>query len=390
MAAVAMPLSTLEGGLVAKRKARGQGEGSIWYDEKRDIWRGAVSLGNGKRRQVQGTTKREVNEKLTQIKYDLQRGMVALTDETFGGYLADWLIGVEHTVRPTTYQRYARDCRLHIVPELGERPLAKLAPRDLQAFYTAKLKGGLSPRSVGHLHRVIHKALADAMRQEIIPRNVADVARPPHADSPQTRFLRADEARALLRAARGDRLEALYVLALTTGARQGELLALQWDNVDLERGVMEIRRTIQHVPKKGWVIQDPKTPSSRRAVILLGAAIDTLKEHRERQERERMVAGQDWQENGLVFTTRRGTPLDGSNVTNQYFRPLLKRAGLPQIRFHDLRHSTASLLMALGVQIKVVSEILGHSSTLITTKFYQHTTPALHQDAVARLGGALF
>ncbi|HHX40694.1 MAG TPA: site-specific integrase [Armatimonadetes bacterium] len=195
----------------------------------------------------------------------------------------------------------------------------------------------------------------------------------------------------LINAARGDRFEALYTLALLTGMREGELLGLAWECVDLEAATLRVERSLAYIPKHGLVFGSPKSESSRRVLPLAPMAVAALKAHRERQEKEQDLQRKRWQEHGLVFPNTLGKPQDPTNFVMQRFRPLLKKAKLPQIRFHDLRHSTGSLLTALGVHHRVTQEILGHSSYVVTMGTYSHVAQPSQVEALnslaQRLGG---
>jgi integrase len=199
--------------------------------------------------------------------------------------------------------------------------------------------------------------------------------------------LSPDQARSLLEAAQGDRFEALYVLALSTGMRQGELLALKWPNVNLDARHLAVRSTLRRADE-GFEFNEPKTARSRRQVSLTLAAVAALKRHRARQLEERLRQPY-WQDANLVFASEVGTPVEATNLIRRSFRPLLLRAGLPQIRFHDLRHTAATLLLGQGVHPKVASEMLGHSSISITLDLYSHVTPTMQQTAVDALDAVL-
>jgi integrase len=291
-------------------------------------------------------------------------------------------------VKITTHQSYGSLVRLHICPTLGRTKLAALAPAHVQSLYRAKLDEGLSPKTVKYIHTTLHRALKQAVRWGLVPRNVAAEVDPPKVRPPEMRPLSPIQARQLVRAAKGDRLEALYVLAITTGMRQGELFGLDWEDVDLESGTVRVRRTLT-LAKGGPRLTEPKTRGSRRSIRLTTGALETLARHRERQEEERGVAGERWMDWGLVFCTRRGTPIRRDNLHNKSWKPLLKRAELPDIRFHDLRHTCATLLLTRSVHPKIVSEMLGHSSITITLDTYSHVIPGLGEVAASAMEDAL-
>ena len=197
------------------------------------------------------------------------------------------------------------------------------------------------------------------------------------------------QACTLLEASRGNRLEALYVLAITTGMRQGEILGLRWEDVDLEEGVVRVRRTLT-LAKGGPRLTEPKTRGSRRSIRLTASAVEALESLRERQQTERAARNGSWADRDLVFRTRRGTPIRRDNLHAKHWNPLLRRAGLPDIRFHDLRHTCATLLLTKGVHPKIVSEILGHSSVAITLDTYSHVIPGLGEAAALAMEDALY
>jgi integrase len=277
---------------------------------------------------------------------------------------------------------------LHVCPALGRTKLKYLAPAQVQALYRRKLDEGLAPKSVKYIHTTLHRALKQAVRWGLVPRNVAAAVDPPRARPPEVAPLSPAEARTLLEAARGDRLEALYVLAVTTGMRQGELLGLGWADADLEADVVRVRRTLT-LARGGPRLAEPKTRGSRRQVRLTAGAVEALGRHRERQGAERAAAGDNWNDNGLVFTTTIGTPIRRVKLHRESWKPLLRRAGVRDVRFHDLRHTCATLLLTKGVHPKIVSEMLGHSSVAITLDIYSHVIPGLQEAAVGAMEGVL-
>jgi integrase len=302
--------------------------------------------------------------------------------------LSRWLEdSVKDTVRNTTYERYEQISRTHIAPMVGGIKLKALSPTHVRGLYKEKLSS-LSPRTVQYIHVTLHKALKQAVGDGLIPRNATEAVKPPQVRREEIRPLTPEQVKVLLDAASGDRLEALYVLAIHTGLRQGELLGLKWDDIDLEAGTLQVRRALI-TGRGGPQLAAPKTKGSRRRVSLTEAAAEALKGHLERQLEEIDRAGSLWQENGLVFASETGTPLDRRYLTSRRFKPLLKRAGLPHFRFHDLRHTCATLLLTKNVNPKVVSEMLGHSSIAITLDTYSHVLPNMQDSAARALEEAL-
>lgn len=236
---------------------------------------------------------------------------------------------------------------------------------------------------------MLHRALGQAARWDLVARNVVTLVDPPRVARHRITALTPEQARHFLDAARGDRLEALYVVALTTGMRQGELLALRWSDVDESSQALRVRGTLHHDPQGGWAIHEPKTAGSQRQVLLAVAAVDALRRHRTAQNDERQGVGPAWQDHDLVFANAVGGPLAPQNLLRRSFVPLLVRAGLPRVRFHDLRHTAATLLLAEGVHRKIVSELLGHSQVSITLDLYSHVTGTMQRAAVSALDGLL-
>jgi integrase len=344
-----------------------------------------------KQRAVYGKTRAEVSEKLTKAMADRDGGLVFDAENlTVGEYLDKWLKGsVRGSVRQSTFDRYEIAVRVHLKPALGRRKLKKLSPAHLAGFYQDRLAAGFAPASVNKLHVTLHKALDQAVKWHMIPRNVCEAVKAPRpAPEGEMRTLSPEEARKLLEAARGERLEALYVLAVHTGMRQGELLALKWQDVDLEAGTVQVRRTLT---KSGTslLLGEPKTAKGRRKLKLTARATAALRAHRKRQLEERMQKAGLWQDQGLVFASEGGTLINPTNLRKRSFASLLERAGLPKIRFHDLRHTCATLLLGRGVHAKFVQELLGHANITITLDTYSHVLPGMGDQTARAMEDAL-
>jgi integrase len=259
--------------------------------------------------------------------------------------------------------------------------LNNLNPLHLQSLYRERLDSGLSPRTVQYVHVVMHRALKQAVRWGLLPRNVSEAVDPPRIHRKEMHPLSPVQARTFLEVAREDRLETLYVVALHCGLRQGELFGLRWSDVDLEEGTLQVNRTLTQT-KDGPVFTVPKTLKSRRNVRLTNSAVEALKRHSERQAQEMVKMDTLYEDQGLVLASEVGTPLNRQNVTQRSFKPLLLRAGLPKIRFHDLRHTCATLLLGKGVHPKFVQELLGHSTIAITLDTYSHILPGMGDQTV--------
>ena len=361
-------------------KKRGNGEGSITKrDDGRWMARYTVRTIKGpQRRTVYGRTRAEASAKLAKAMADRDGGLIFDAGSlTVGDYLDRWLSNsVKDTVRERTYERYEEILRLHVKPALGRLKLKALTPAHVQDFYRDRLDNGFSPATVQKIHVILHKALSQAVSWSLVPRNAGEAVRAPRPAPKEMRPLSPDEARRLLETAGGDRLEALYVLAIHTGMRQGELLGLKWENVDLAANAIRVRHTLLRT--KGRVILgEPKTKKSRRTVHLTGAASRALEEHLERQLKVMERLGDLYRDQGLVFTTEVGTPINPSNLRKRSFAPLLQKAGLPRLRFHDLRHTCATLLLSKNIHPKYVQELLGHAIVSITLDTYSHVLPGM-------------
>lgn len=372
---------------------RGNGEGNIRLRSD-GRWEARYSLPDGTRRSLMGKTRAEVREKLTAVLRNLDRGIVAPRDErqTFGAYLDGWLMTKKPETEPGYWFRCEQYIRLHIKPTLGKVPLVKLSAPQLSALYAQKLEAGMASNTVRHLHATIHVALEDALRLDLVARNVADLVRPPKAPHLEMQTYTPEQASQLLDAAKGDRLEALYVLMLTSACRLGELLGLRWSSLDLERGEMQITSALKDVHGH-QSLGTPKTLHSRRTIPLTPLAVASLRRHRARQAEERLSHSADWNPDQLVFVTSTGTPYSQTNWRKQQYIPLLTKARLPYIRPHDLRHTAATLLILEGVQPLVVSEMLGHASVAFTLATYGHVQAAMRKparDAMERLFGTVY
>jgi integrase len=239
------------------------------------------------------------------------------------------------------------------------------------------------------MHNLLHKALDDAVRWNLVARNVCDAVSPPRRKRFETHSLNAEQVQQLLTAAQGHKQEALFVLALATGMRRGEILGLKWQDISFATSMLQVRRTLNYVPYRGFIEAEPKTEKSRRSIILPPFALETLKQHYNRQQEAKLKAGNAWQDRDLVFCNSIGTPLDPKSQVRVQLNALLQKAGLPHIRFHDLRHSTATMLLSMGIHPKVVQELLGHNQISMTMDIYSHVMPTLQQDAMNKLNQAL-
>ena len=378
---------------MAKRKSRGNGDGDVYARKNKNGktigYRGTywVQTANGpKRRYVSGKTKAEARAALNKAKADRDGGLVYDAGKlTVGEYLNRWLTdSVKDTVRRSTFVRYESIARNHLSPTLGRIKLKNLNPAQVRGLYREKLQS-LSPRSVNYIHVTLHKALAQAVMDGLIPRNVTDAVKAPQALRKQIKPMTPVEVMKFLSAASGDRLEALYVLAVHTGLRQGELLGLKWGDVNLETRTLSVKRSLD----TDGTFNSPKRNKSRRTVKLTVQAVEALKSHRVAQNEERLLLGSLWEDHGLIFPNKVGKPMDADNLYHRSFKPLLKSVGLSGFTFHSLRHTCATLLLSKNINPKIAQEMLGHATISQTMDTYSHVLPGMQDEAVAALEDAL-
>ncbi|MEU4116519.1 tyrosine-type recombinase/integrase [Kitasatospora sp. NPDC028055] len=402
--------------MTTPRKSRANGEGTI-YQRKDGRWEAAgyvlATDGSRKRVRVYGTTRKEAADKLAErIAASNQGRPVAAADSTVAAYLTYWLDSVAvHRLRENTHTRYRTCVRLYVVPGLGRKKIAHLTAKDIRTWLdrlrttcqccargldrqqrcctVGQCCGKrLSPLTVTYVHSVLKSALEHAVREDELPRNVA---RNIKTGTPRPRRfepLTVVEARRFLASVEGHRLQALFELALRTGLRKGELLGLRWEDLDLDGGTASIRRTLQRTPTGGLTTLPTKTVSSERRIALPTECVHALKHHRERQDQEREAAGDAWTDSGYVFTAPDGSPTDPSTLT-RHFTALCRAARLRRIRFHDLRHTAATLLLEQGVELVVIKELLGHAHIGVTATVYAHVRLRLQRQAIDTLGNAL-
>jgi integrase len=296
-------------------------------------------------------------------------------------FLDHWLNEcAKPSTRPRTFEDYSTVVTKHLKPSLGRIPLAKLTPQHVQRTLNEHHKAGLSGRSIQRIRAVLRIALNQAIKWGLVVRNAAALTEPPRVEKYEVQPITPEEARRFLETIAGDRLEALFTVALALGLRRGEALGLRWQDIDFEQSVLRVNCSLQRFGGK-LHLSDLKTKNSRRSLHMPDVLVRKLQEHRIRQLEDKLKAGLKWSDSDLVFTTSIGTPLEPRNV-NRHFYDLLKTAKLSHFRLHDLRHYCASLLLAQGVQLKVVSEILGHTQLSTTADIYTHILPEVKKDAL--------
>ena len=365
-------------------KQRAKGSWSIVIDVGRDPR-------TGKRQQQWHTvrgTKKEAETKLRELLQSLETGgYIKPSKLTLGDWLEHWLESYAALhVSPRTYEGYKFLVRRHIIPALGALELTRLEPRHLQSHYAKALasgrlngKGGLGNRSVQYQHRIISNALTYGVKMEVLSRNVAQAVDPPRLVRKSMSVLAPEDLARFLVAARSTVYYPLLFTALYTGMRRGELLALRWRDVDLEMATLSVVNSIYRLNGQ-YVITEPKSPHSRRMIALPPTLTLMLSNYRIEQAKQREMVGKPLADNDLVFAHIDGEPIDPDTVT-QAFGNILQKAGLPHLRFHDLRHTHATLMLKAGVHPKIVSERLGHAKVSITLDTYSHILPGLQEAA---------
>lgn len=378
-----------------KGQIRPRGEGS---------WAIVLDVGHDpitKKRQqkwhtVRGT-KRDAQREMTRLLNELRTGVyVEPSKVRVRDYLDRWLADYARaSVAPKTFERYAEIVRCHLAPALGEHPLSELRPLDIQSYYSRALqsgrhdgKGGLSLRTILHHHRILRQALQQAVKWQLLARNPADAVEPPHPRRKEMLALDEPQIAMLLEAARPNRLLHLSVLlAVTTGMRRGEILALRWRDIDFEPGVLSVRQSLEET-KAGLAFKEPKSEKARRTIALPELAIEGLRRRKADQARVKLMMGRSYEDHDLVCCQDDGRPLHPTSLTHVFVN-LLRRRNLIRVRFHDLRHSHATILLRKGVHPKIVSERLGHSTVGITLDVYSHVMPGMQEEAARKIDVAL-
>ena len=370
-------------------KKRAAGEGTLRQrPDGRWEWRTPPSF--PVKKSLYAWRQEDVLKKRDEFLKDFERGLnLDARKLTVGEYLDLWLEdAVEGSVWYTTYKDHERNVRLHLKSAIGRVLLKDLTRMHVQRLLNAKTKEGYSPRTVRYIQTTLSKALTQAVEWELVPKNVASRAKLPKQQRMKRETLSAQNVGAFFSAASEDRFGALYVLAVTSGLRPGELLALKWEDVDVEAGALSVRRSVSE-DEGGPVIREETKTSPGRRLELLPVAVEALKRHRLRQNEERLRCRGLWRELGLVFPSTIGTIMRRNNLHRRSYKPLLKKAGLPGIRLYDLRHTFATLMFENREQLKLVSEMLGHASIKQTADTYTHVSPTMHREAAMRLNDFL-
>ena len=361
-------------------KRRGKNDGSL-YKRRNGTWRALVSV-NGKRISHTAETKAECQRWIRLMLHQLDQGWdYASGTVPLDEYLYQWLNTHKVTLRDHTTHRYNQLIRDHIVPNIGENKLKDLTLAGVERFYSLLIETGIGVRTIREVHAVLHKALKKAVRYGYIQNNPVHGASLPRYTHAEMQVFDESQVTQFLVASHNTVHEALFHLAVVTGMRQGELFGLNWSDLKWNSGILYIKRQVQRVPGQGWKFIEPKTKAGRRTVRLGEETLQFLREYRERQRAYKEKVGERWQDHELIFPSSVGTPLNPSNL-RRVFNRTLDVAGLSRIRFHDLRHTAASLMLNHGIPVIVVSKILGHAKPSTTMDIYGHLIHEMQGEAV--------
>ena len=362
-------------------KRRGRNQGSIWIEG--DKHRAAVTL-NGKRITKTFRTIQECNDWIREMQNQRDLGLTIVGSKiTVEQFLKDWLAIHRTSLEPKSGERYAQLARDYIFPSIGKHLLRDLRLEHIEKLYQDLLQIGVSVRNIHYVHSLLHRSLNDALKRGLVGFNASHGARLPKMNHREMEILNEEEAIQFLIAAENNRHLVLYHLAIKTGMRQGELLGLKWSDLDWNKGTVRVQRQVIRVTGRGMVFKPPKTKAGRRTIQLGEETLQVLRKHLAQQRVNIATVGERWQNFGLMFPSTIGTPQSPSNLSKG-FKVLLRAAGLKVIRFHDLRHTAASLMLNHGAPVLVVSKILGHSKPSTTLDIYGHLIPIM-QDSVASL-----
>jgi integrase len=363
--------------------------GSTWTA----FWRTDSTAGRKQHTKGGFRTKKEAQQFLNETMAAIQGGVFSQpTRVTFGEFLtARWLPARQMGLRPSTFSSYRAAINLHVIPALGHVHIQQLSPDRLDQFYAGLVAKGLSAKTVRNIHVLIHRALRDAVRKNLVPRNAAEAADPPklnRANHEEMRTWTPEQLRVFFDGIAEHRLAAAYVLAATTGMRRGEVLGVRWRDVDFKARRLHVQQTVLSVEYK-LVLGRPKTRRGERKIALDAETIRVLTSHCAAQRREKELFGAGYNDHGLVFAREDGSPVH-PDYFSQTFDRAVKRLQLPRIRLHDLRHTHATLGLAAGIHVKVISDRLGHATTSFTQDVYMHAIPAVEEDAADQIADLVF
>ena len=362
-------------------------EGTKWYYV---IELGKDAKGKRKQKKKRGfKTKKDAQAALTKALHELNSGTyIEPSKEMMGGYLIHWLEAKKPRIKESTYRTYNDNLKAHLIPEFENMPISNLNPLHVQQFYSKLLnEKGLSNNTVRKIHAMLVNALERAVRFDMIVKNVATLVDPPKATNAEMEVWDVDEVLAFLDAAKESHLYMVYTIAINTGMRQGEILGLSWDGVNLDKKIIYVMQTLSNDGKN--LNSTTKTAAGKRAISIHDELVSELRLHRLEQKKHRMQLGEMYTDMNLVNPTSFGTPVSPSNLRRN-FKIYIKKANVKNIRFHDLRHTHATLLLKQNVNAKIVSERLGHADTRMTLDRYSHLLPNMQSDTAQQFGELLY
>jgi integrase len=367
-----------------------------YFRKRGSKWCFTVDIGRdeatGKRKQKSLSgfkTKKEAEQACNELINQLIKGdYIEPTEKTIKDYIVEFMDShAKQVLRQRSFDNHLVVINKHIIPELGSLKLSKVTPAQIQKFYNKKSEEGLSADYVKYMHSVLRKSFNQAVKWGFINKNVIDLAEPPRLSSKDINTWSLDEATSFLNYTRDKRFHIVYLLAIYTGMRKGEILGLRWKDVDLDKGKVSIRQTLSGTTK-GLIFQEPKTKGSKRLISITSEVVAELKKHKLEQNKNKLKLGPAYEDFDLVACIETGKPLEPRNLTRHFTR-MIKEADVPKLRFHDLRHTHATILLQLGEHPKVVSERLGHSKTSVTLDIYSHVVPDMQKDAADKFSNAM-
>jgi integrase len=364
-------------------RRRGNNEGGI-YHRKDGLWCAQVSL-QGRRLTRYAKTQKECREWVKDTLKKIDGGLTfAGTRVTLERFVESWLDGKELARRPKTVEQYRQICRQHILPSIGTMRLQEIQPANIKKLYLDKKEEGRGARTIQLVHTVLHNVLQQAVREGILGRNPVEAVERPKVERTEMQILTEGQARRFVIATKGNRHGMLFYLALMTGMRQGELLGLKWSDLDWDKGLLNVQRQLQRSKGHSPQLVPPKTKAGRRQVKLGQGTLERLANHKEELAMMRSARGERWEENDLIFPNTLGKPMSSENMFED-FKQFLRDNELPDIRFHDLRHTSISFLLDMGTPVNTVQQRSGHSKASITTDTYGHSMAHSQDEAAERI-----
>lgn len=349
---------------------RGNNEGSI-YKRKDGRWCAQVSL-NSRRLTKYAKSQKECRDWVNQTLNKIDHGLtIAGANISLARYMESWIAGKALARGPSTVKNYRKYMRMYILPALGRMRLDAITPAHVRQLFLQMQMDNRGERTIQYVHVTLHCAYEQAVKEGLVGRNPLDAVERPKVEPQEFKVFTEEQARIFMAAAKGHPLEALFFLALTTSMHKGEILGLMWTDVDWEKSVLRVERQLQPVSVGGSALVPTKTKAGRRTIMIGKVAIALLKEHREKQELQKAVAGDRWKEHGMIFTTSIGTYIDQTRISRA-FKQILQEAGLPDLRFHDLRHTSISIQLDNGIPVNTVQSRAGHLKASVTTDIYGH------------------